>query len=179
MPDEELKSLAELADSLFKAEEEVLRLAEELKRATKRRDAIAQGEIPEHMRELGIATLVTTDGAKVELKDVLSVSPLKKNRPLVIAKVAEEGDGSLIKTTVTVPFNRGEDDAVKEVLDWLNSAGRQAREDVKIEAQTLKKWVKDRLEAGKEVDMDLFGVRSFEIAQFSEGGPKAPIFDDE
>jgi hypothetical protein len=182
MPDQTdsgLRSLAELADSLFDAEEDVLRLGAELKRAAKKRDAIAQGEIPELMRDIGVATIVTTDGAKVELKDVLSVTPLKKNRPRVMQVLVEEDAGSLIKTTVLVPFNRDEDDAVVDVLAYLTSIGRQAREDRKVEAQTLKKWVKDRLEAGEEVDMELFGVRKFEIAQFSDGGPKAPIFDDE
>lgn len=177
--DDSLSTLTELGNDLYDAETEVLRLEAELKRAKKRRDGIAQTDIPEAMKEVGLSMLQTTDGAKIELKDVLSVTPLKKNRPLVFKALEDQGAGNLIKTTVIVPFNKGEAAAIKELFKALRVLNRQAKEERKVESQTLKKHVKDRLEEGEEVDMELFGVRQFEIAHFSDGGPKPPVFEGE
>ncbi len=174
----ELSTLAKLGDDFYAAEAEVLRLGAELKRAMRLRDAIQNEEIPEAMAEIGVFEFRTAR-SKFMLKEILSVKPKAANRPLVLHAVEKAGDGALIKTTVTVPFNRGEGEKVKALLAVIQDHGLQSKQDRKIEPSTLKKYVKDRLEKGVAVDMELFGVRTFKQAIFGDGAPEAPVFDDE
>ena len=176
--DTELSTLAALGDDLFNAEEEVLRLAAELKRAQKIRDGIQQEEIPEAMAEIGVLEFRTAK-CKIELQEVLRVQPKVANRPLVLLAVEEAGQGALIKTTVTVPFGRGESEKAKELLAEIQARGLQSKQERKIEPSTLKKYVKDKMEAGEPLDQDLFGVYKFKQAKFSDGAPVPPVFDGE
>jgi hypothetical protein len=176
--DQELSTLSRLSEDLYEAEAEVLRLEAELKRAKRRRDAIQCDEIPAAMEDIGVLEF-RTDKCKIELKPVLRVSPRKDNRPLVFREVEEAGDEAIIKSNVMVAFGRGKEEQTKELLDYLQKNGMQAKQERKIEPQTLKKWVKDRLERGEPVDMELFGVRQFKQAVFRDGAPEAPVFEEE
>jgi hypothetical protein len=174
----ELSHLAELGDQLYDAEAEVLRLEAELKRAKKHRDYIQNELVPNAMEEIGILEFRTST-SKIEIREKLVVQPKVENRPLVLQELERYGAGSLIKTRLEIPFNRGEDDAVAQICASLHEAGRQYKQERKVEPSTLKKFVKDRLEEGKAVNMDLFGVRRFKQAIFEDGAPEAPAFDDE
>ena len=164
---------------LYDAEQKVLDLDAQLKIAKRSRDYIAGTQIPEFMKDAEIEFIGMSGGRRVDIKEILAVQPLAANRPLVYAAVAEAGDGSLIKTTVSIPFGRGEQEKVKKLLATLQRAGLTPKCDTKIEPSTLKKWVKDRLAAGKPVDKDLFGVRDFSKATFTEGAPNESVFDGE
>lgn len=176
--DNELSTLARLGEELYEAESEVLRLEAELKQAKVRRDRIQRDLIPEAMSEIGVLEFRTAN-SKISVKEMLEVRPLVDNRPLVLKALEEQGAGALIKTTLSVPFNRGEDEAVKQACEILQQQGRQFKQERKVEPQTLKKHVRDRLKDGKPVDMELFGVSQFKKAIFEDGAPEAPIFDEE
>ena len=176
--DSELSSLSSLGQDLYEAEENVFQAEHELKIAKKKRDHIAHGLVPELMKELGVESISMTGGRKVDVKSILSVVPLAADRPMVLKHLEEQGAGSLIKTTVTVPFARGEDDKVKALLDLLQGRGLAGKLDKKVEPPTLKKHIKDRLAKGLPVPKE-FNVKEFFQAAFSEGKPKKPIFDDE
>jgi len=176
--DRELSSLAQLGNDLYEAEADVLRLDAELKRAKAKRDRIQHDLIPEAMAEIGVLEFRTaTSHIKVEEK--LRVQPLKQNRPLVLQAVEEMGSGNLIKTTVSVPFNRGEDDRVEAALLALEEMGCQYKQERDIHPSTLRKFVSDLLKEGKPVDMELFGARKFKQAVFEDGAPEPPVFEDE
>lgn len=177
--DQSMSSLTTAGQALYDAEQKVLNLEARLKEAKKARDAIAMSSIPDLMAEMGIEEIKMTGGRKVEVKEVLSVTPKAADRPKVMEAVVEQGAGALIKTTVSVPFGRGEDEKVKALLTLLQDQGHQAKCDTKIEPSTLKKHVRERLESGLPVDQTLFGVRQFNIAKFSEGAPKEAIFEGE
>ena len=87
------------------------------------------------------------------------------------------GDGAMIKRTVAVPFNRGEERQANALMSRLQDMGRRFQETKKIESSTLKKWVRDRMAAGKHVDPDLFGIFQIQRAKFSEGAPKPRGFE--
>lgn len=176
--DKELSTLAQLGEDFYAAEAEVLRLEAELARAKRKRDTIQLEEIPEAMELIGVVSFQTPT-SKFELEEKIFVQPKKDDRPLVLQAVEKQGDGALIKTTVSVPFNKGEDEKVEALLKHLKEQGLQSKQEKKIEAATLRKWVIDRLKKGKPVDLGLFGVRKFTQAIFSDGAPEEPVFEDE
>ena len=176
--DAELSSLARAGEDLFQAEQNVLNLEVQLKAAKKRRDAIANVTVPELLESIGIEQITMTGGREVSVKEYLSVSPLKDNRPLVLAELVKQGASALIKTTLSIPFARGQEDEVRRVNELLQREGLTTQVEIKVEPATLKKHVKDRLAAGDYVDQELFGVRTGSIAKFSKGQPKANHFDE-
>ena len=176
--DSELSSLSSLGQDLYEAEEQIFLAANTLKVATAHRDNIANNLIPELMKELGVEEIKLTGGRKVSVKSILSATPLAADRPLVYAALEEQGAGALIKTTVSVPFGRGDEQKVMELLDVLQANGYAGKLAKKVEAPTLKKHVKDRLAEGLPVPA-CFNVKSFDRAEFTEGKPKKPAFDGE
>lgn len=176
--DSTLSTLSQLGEDFYDAESEVLRLEALLKRAKTRRDNIQLTEIPEFLYEVGITEFATKD-LKVKVSEMLQVTPKKENRPLVLAMLEKQGAGNLIKSLVTVQFNRGQDEKAKKIIALLREHDLAPKQEKKVESQTLKKHVKDRLEAGKVVDMDLFGAKQFKKASFVDGAPEPPVFDGE
>jgi hypothetical protein len=176
--DDSLSTLSQLGQDLFDAELEVLTLQAKLKQAVKVRDNIQNTEIPEFLMDVGI-TEFATDKVKVKLDDILRVSPVVANRPLVLQKLEEDGSGGLIKSQVTIAFNRGEEEKAAELIKELQSKGMTPKQERKVEPSTLKKYVKDKLAKGDAIDMELFGVKQFKQAKFVDGKPEAPVFEGE
>ena len=174
----EMSSLTSLGQDLVTAEENVFQAEHQLKLAKAKRDHIQNTLIPELMNELGVEELKLTGGRKVAVKPIFSVTPLAENRPLVYAELEKQGAGSLIKTTVSVPFGRGDEQKVKDLLQLLQDNGLAGQLAKKVEPQTLKKHVKERLAEGKPVPA-CFNVKKFERAEFTEGKPRRPVFDGE
>ncbi len=177
----DVKDLSRYGRLLYEAEEKVLDAELELKFAIAQRDKIATLDIPNAMEEAGVTELVFRDSdgspVRIEIDDVLSVRPVKANHDKIFAIVTKAGDGAMIKRTVAVPFNRGEKRQAEALMAQLQDMGRGFQETQKIESSTLKKWVRDRMEAGKHVDADLFGVFKVQRAKFSEGAPKSQGFE--
>jgi hypothetical protein len=70
----------------------------------------------------------------------------------------DNGLGDIIKNDITVSFGRHED---KEAVDYANLAkgqGFEPTQKLKVEPMTLKALVRERIEAGKEMPMDIFNV---------------------
>jgi len=174
----ELSTLVKLGEELYAAEAEVLRLDAELAKAKARRDTIQNDIIPQAMEEIGVKEF-RTENSHVVIKPILAVTPKKDDRPLVFKAVEETGDGAIIKDTVTMALGKGKVEVAKKLLKIAEELQLDAKQERKIEAQTLKKYVKDRLEAGEAVDMKLFGVKQFKQAKFKSGAPEAPVFEDE
>ncbi len=177
--DESISALTQLGQDMFEAEESVLLLEAQLKQAKARLMFIATRSVPDVMAELKLESLTMTGGRKIDVKDKLAVQPPAANRPMVLQTLIEQGAGALIKTQVSVAFGRGQEDAVKALLNLLQEQGLAAKSESKVESSTLKKHIKDRLEQGLPVDTDLFGVWTGKEAKFTEGKPKPPVFDGE
>lgn len=175
---DQLYQLSELARRLYDAEKRVLELEAELKRARRLRDTIQLTEIPSYLEEVGVTSFSTPD-VKVDLEEILVVQPLAANRPLVLQELERQGAGGLIKSTVTVAFDRGQEEKAAELIRSLQVQGMVPKQDRWVEPSTLKKHVRTRLEKGEDIDADLFGVRQLKKATFASGAPEAPVFDDE
>jgi hypothetical protein len=57
-----------------------------------------------------------------------------------------------------VSFNTGQDNVVGAVVDDLRTQGLDPVQKTHVHPQTLKAWVKNRIESGKDIDFETFGV---------------------
>lgn len=176
--DEQLSTIRALGEDLFKAELKVLQAESILKEAKKLRDDIAQNLIPQALDEAGLRA-IETKTFRVEVEEVVRVQPRKENRPLVLQEIKKLGAGSLIQSTVSVPFSVNQEREAKALVDYLMNRGMQVKEDRSVHPSRLKKFIVDRLKAGEEVNMSLFGVTDFRRAKFTDGGPTPGVFEGE
>jgi len=113
--------------------------------------------IPAVMHEMGVDS-VTVDGNKVELKAFVHASIPQDKRDEVFGWLRSIGEGDIIKNDVICSFSMGQDNLAKSIIADLEDRGVNPQAKTHIHPMTLKSWVKDRIEAGKDIDLEMFGA---------------------
>lgn len=164
---EGLEELATLAAEMYLAEIALEESKEKVKEAQANLDRISQGRIPQLMETLGLSDFTTKDGVKLSVGSVLRVSPPKDRKPEAYKWLDDNGFGDLVKRNVVIGFNRGEEDLARKLSSDLENQGLRTKDEISVAPQTLRKWVKDRMDSGKPIDMELFGVYTFDQAKIT------------
>jgi hypothetical protein len=118
---------------------------------------VNEEDIPALMQEMGVDS-VSVDGNKVTLRQFVHARIAEDKRDEAFTWLRSIGEGDLIKNDVTVSFNTGQDNLAGAVIDDLRNQGLEPAQKTHVHPQTLKAWVKGRIESGKEIDFDTFGV---------------------
>ena len=155
---ENIKSLADQVKSLRDLEDQ-LKIDEELLKDKKRDIEKISGEIiPTLLSEMGLSSLKLADGSAVEVKPYYAANISVKNREAAYNWLRSNGLGDIIKNDVTVSFGRNEDNKAAEYANLAQSQGYQPTQKLKVEPMTLKALVRERIEKGIEMPMDIFNV---------------------
>ena len=101
---------------------------------------------------------VTVDGNKVALRQFVHARIADDKKDEAFTWLRSIGEGDIIKNDVTVSFKSGEDNMAGAVVDDLRNQGLEPAQKTHVHPQTLKAWVKNRIESGGEIDFDTFGV---------------------
>ena len=154
---QEGKELSGLVGQLNSVMEQINETEEHLKQLKSEKQRLSIEIIPQKMDEMGMER-VDVEGASVTLEPFVSASIPKDRREEAFSWLRENGLDDIIKNDVTVSFSAGQDNQAGAVVDDLRQQGLDPAQKTHIHAQTLKKWVGDRLKDGKETDFDTFGV---------------------
>ena len=168
-------SLGELTDLVHEMELAEVALAEAQALMEQRRSrlkGIVEHELPELMLELKQPILHTSDGRKIEIKDVVRGTLPEANRPSGWKWLEDHGHSGLIKRTVEVAFAATEGEKAQELLSSMQESFHgNARQVMKVESQTLTAFIKKQLvrEAedgyvGPLLPQDIFSVAEFKHA---------------
>ena len=125
---------------------------------------VEREDLPELMREVGLTKLTLTDGTEVTLTEEVTAAISEERRAAAHAWLREHNFGGLIKTVVTVPFGRGEEEEARRLADRI-SEEHECSLDEKVHPMTLKAFVREQVEDGKPLPFDLFGVHPFSRAK--------------
>lgn len=152
------KDIAESCNKLLNVQNEVLKLEEELQKKKAEETFLSEQEIPNKMQEAGISKLELTDGSKVEIRPFYAAK-------IPVAKVDEafdwlrkNGHDDMIKNNISLTFGKNQDSQAKTLVDELRQKGHNVKQVEKVEPMTLKAFVREQIEDGKQVPADLFGV---------------------
>jgi hypothetical protein len=115
-------------------------------------------ELPAVLEELGIAEMKLDDGSKIKLTQIYGASIPVDRREEAFAWLRENGYDDIIKNTVACSFGRGEDDKAAKFTDSIRRMGLAPDTKTEVHAMTLKAFVRERVETGDELPMDLFGA---------------------
>jgi hypothetical protein len=156
--DEQVSGIAGLARRAKLLEKEIAELEEALSERNDQYRKLTEQTIPEAMAESGMKKFVMEDGSSIDIKPYYGASIAKARQSEAYQWLRDHGFDDIIKNTVSVRFGRGEDELSARLLNLLGANGYPFEQAQKIEPQTLKAWVKERVEKGEVVDTELFGV---------------------
>ena len=156
--DENITGIAALARRAKLLEKEIADLESSLKEKAENYRNLTEKTIPEAMAEAGMKKFVMEDGSLVDVRPFYGASIPKARQAEAFQWLRDNGFDDIIKNTVSVRFGRKEDELCSRLLQLLGAQGFTAEQTEKVEPQTLKAWVKERIEKGQPVDSDLFGV---------------------
>jgi len=155
---ENLTSLADQVKKLRSLEDQ-LKIDEELLKDKKRDIEKISGEvIPTLLSEMGLSSLKLADGSAVDVKPYYAANISVANREAAYGWLRSNGLGDIIKNDITVSFGRNEDNKAAEYANLAKGQGYQPTQKLKVEPMTLKALVRERIEKGIEMPMDIFNV---------------------
>lgn len=163
------QTVASIAREIRGTEELIEKLEADLKKAKEKLLKLTDQELPSLMAEMGISSLTLDDGAVVKVTQTYGASILVDNRTKAYDWLREHGYDDIIKNTVMCQFGRGEDDRAKDFAEFAAKAGYAPEQKTEIHPQTLRAFVKERIENGDEFPMELFGAYVGQRATIKKG----------
>ena len=160
-----MTEIADLARQLDAAQKKVSECQMVLARATAAETHIRESLLPELIETLGGQKHFEIDDFMVDLEDSYYAHISRERAPDAHTWLDEHQEGGMIKRKVIVEFARDQEAMVKELITSLTKTYPQTREEKKVEASTLKAWVKKRAIAGKATPEDLFGIHVQPVAR--------------
>lgn len=153
-----LTSVAALARQIRDKEDRISSLEEDLKAEKKALLKLTDEDMPAMLAEIGISSFSLDDGSQVEVKQTYGASILVKNRPQAYEWLRDNGYDDIIKNSVICQFGRGEDDQASAFAAFAQQQGYVPEQKTEIHPQTLRAFVKERVEEGDDFPMELFGA---------------------
>ena len=158
LDDGQLDGVSRLANEAATLEHKLAEQEQAMKETKAALHKITDEQLPEALEEMGLQKFTLTDGSEISVKPIYSASIPKDRREEAFQWLRDHEFGDLVKNNVTVTFGRGEDEDAKEFLNLCGSQGYAPDQLEKVEPMTLKAWLRERVEAGDAVPLDLFGA---------------------
>ncbi|RPJ39964.1 MAG: hypothetical protein EHM35_00840 [Planctomycetaceae bacterium] len=139
-----------------------------VERLTKQRDEIAERRLPELFDQVGMKEFKTTQGVHLVKKDKVQHSVSKDRKAAAMKWLDEHGHGGMIKNTVVVAFNKGQEKEVADLRKTLEPKFENVRTDQEVASASLGALIRSLIEEGKEVPHDVFGIHEFSIVEIAK-----------
>ena len=131
-----------------------------LKDLKKEHQRISGEVIPTMMSEMGLSELKLQDGSHLKVSTSDRATITEANKEAAFNWLRNNGLGDIIKNEISVSFGRNEDNKAASYAELAKGQGFQPTQKMKVEPMTLKALVRERIEAGKEMPTEIFGVFS-------------------
>lgn len=151
------KSLSNLVRQVEELNKELDMAEQHLKRLKQEKHKLQTDAIPALMDEMGVDRLDVGD-VSVTLKPFVSASIPQDRRAEAHQWLRENGLDDIIKNDVVLSFGRGEDETAHSIMLDLEQRGFHPESKTHIHSMTLKAFVKERVEKGLPIDLDMFGA---------------------
>jgi hypothetical protein len=162
-----LSLLSRLANDLNAAELEVAKLEAALTAAKARVTDFAEHQIPELMDEIGIKTITTTSGFRVDVRKIIRASIPAGSKDEAMKWLDDHGHSGLIKRSILVAFDRTQEKEARKLEEQLGKKFENVKTELKVEPSTLRSFIGERLANGDEIPLELFGAFQQRIAKIT------------
>ena len=155
-----IQSLADQVERL-EAMQQQLEIQEDAIKEKKKQIQHISGEvIPTMMSEMGLAELKLHDGSHLKVSTSYKAHISEANKEAAYNWLRNNGLGDIIKNEISVSFGRNEDNKAADYAELAKGQGFQPTQKMKVEPMPLKALVRERIEAGKVMPTEIFGVFS-------------------
>ena len=155
---ENIKSISDKCNQLNELQQQLKEKEESLSLLKHKIRDLEERIIPEMMQEAGVSKIKLEDGTEVEVKPLYAAKIPESRIDEAFSWLRDKGHEDLIKNTVTTSFSRGQDNQVAELISVCEKFNFNYNKKQKVEPMTLKAFVREHVETGKELPFDLFGV---------------------
>jgi len=157
---EHIQSLADQVQMLEGLHKRIETSETNIKDLKKEYQRISGEVIPTMMSEMGLAELKLSDGSHLKVSTSYRATITEANKEAAFNWLRDNGLGDIIKNEISVAFGRNEDNKAANYAELAKGQGFQPTQKMKVEPMTLKALVRERIEAGKEMPTEIFGVFS-------------------
>lgn len=149
--DNQIRLIAHLAEAQLAVEQDIAATEEKLKELKKRHAELSRQELPQAMEEAGVSTFTLSSGAQVEVRSGWAASIRAEDQPAAFQWLIDHSHDSILKEFLTCQFGMGEREDAVRAAQALLSAGFHPERKNTVHPATLKRWVREMMEAGEEV----------------------------
>lgn len=165
-------SVAKLAETQLSLSNEIDNIENLLKEKKKELQRIEEHDLPEAMDRIGMSEFKLVDGTKISISAFYNASITGDRKEEAFNWLEDKGHGSLIKAKVEAEFGRNEIELAKQFLEFargFNGLTSDLKFDQSIHWATLRAFVKEQVEEGTGLPLDLFGVYIGRKAKIKKG----------
>lgn len=152
-----MRQLSTLVRQLRGVEGNISDMENTLKVLKQEKQRLSVELIPQLMVEMGIERL-DVDGVTITRKMIVSASIPEERREEAFSWLRTEGLDDIIKNDVVLSFGKGEDNRAGHAVGLLKGEGFDPSIKTHVHPMTLKAFVRERVEGGKPIDLDMFGA---------------------
>jgi len=153
----EVDPISKACQDYLKSEDEINNL--ELMLKSKKESLRQQNElIVQLMEERGVRSIKMKDGQSVDIKPFYTGTITREKQEAAFEWLRNNGYDDIIKNQVVVKFGRAEDEKAQKMYTTFLEKGFDIDRNVKVEPMTLKGFIREMIESGKELPMETFGV---------------------
>ena len=158
VPEDNMGKIGAVATDIAETENEIANLKEQLKKKEDYRTKLSEEVLPSLFSEVGLSELKLSDGRKIKVSEYYRAAIKVENREAAYAWMRNNGFGDLVKNQVTCSFGRNEDEKASSLISDLSEKGLEPTQREWVEPSTLRAFVREQYESGKEIPMDLLGA---------------------
>ena len=155
-----IQSLADQVEKLDSLNKRLALQEDNIKNTKKDIDRLSGEVIPTMMTEMGLSELKLQDGSHLKVSTSYRATITEANKEAAFNWLRNNGLGDIIKNEISVSFGRNEDNKAASYAELAKGQGFQPTQKMKVEPMTLKALVRERIEAGKDMPTEIFGVFS-------------------
>ena len=147
-----------VANDVADTDQEIQDLEDKLKVKKDYKKHLSENVLPNLFSEVGLSELKLADGRHLKVGNYYGASIKDAKKEAAFAWLRNKGFGDLIKNQVSCSFGRDEDEKARGLIDTLNEKGYPSSQREWVEPSTLRAFIREQHEAGKELPMDLLGA---------------------
>ena len=158
------KTLSNLVRNLRNLEQEIADSEAHVKALKGEKHKLSTELIPALMSEMGTER-IDVDGVAVTIKPIIHASIPEERREEAFRWLRENGHEDIIKNDVVLSFGKGQDNVVKDLIENLVEDGFKPEHKIHVHPMTLKAFVREQLEKGSSMNLDMFGAYVLNTAE--------------
>lgn len=158
------KTLSNLVRQLRNLEDQIADSETHIKALKVEKHKLSTELIPSLMAEMGTER-IDVDGVAVTVKPIVHASIPEDRREEAFRWLRQNGHEDIIKNDVVLSFGKGQDNVVKSLIADLGNRGFDPAHKVHVHPMTLKAFVREQMEKGSAIDLDLFGAYVLNTAE--------------